>query len=177
MSEPRIFRVPNKLREKLLKSGGARVAELLAQADSNLDFMRPRCLNQVSDLIGEIVAAYGPASRSGDEPFETLYQLSAKIIDASTPIADLEIDRAAYSLCELVDRCEGQQAWDWPSVDVHIDALQLLRLDAGALPPEAREKIFLGLQKVTQRLPSLARSQSAKDGGEAPEADEAAPAA
>ncbi len=156
----RVFRVPNKLRDKLLKSGGARAVELLARADANLEFLRPRCLNQISDLIGEIVARYGAGKRKGDEDFDGLYALSARIIDISTPVADLEIDRAAFSLCELVDRCDGVGQWDWPSVDVHIDALTLLRMDAGAMPAAARQQIFNGLQKLNKRLPTLAESQA-----------------
>jgi hypothetical protein len=155
--------VPNKLREKLLKSGGARAVELLAKADANLTAMRPRCLNQITDLIAQIVAVYGQTNRKGDEDFDGLYKLSAKIIDVSAPVAELEIDRAAFSLCELVDRCEGLEQWDWPSIDVHIDALQLLRLDAGSLPPEAREKIFKGLHRVNQRLAPLSQSLAAKE--------------
>ena len=162
-SQVRMFLVPNKLREKLLKSGGARAIELLARADANLEFLRPRCLNQISDLIAEIANRYGAAKRKGDEDFDGLYSLSAKIIDISTPVADLEIDRAAFSLCELVDRCDGVGQWDWPSVDVHIDALMLLRLDAGTMPAEARQQIFNGLQKLNKRLPSLSESQAATE--------------
>lgn len=150
--------------------------ELLAQAESNLEFLRPRCLNLISDLIDDMVRLYGQSNRKGDEAFEPLYALSARIIDVAAPVAELEIDRVAFSLCELVDRCEGQAQWDWPSIDVHIDALQLLRLDAGELPPEAREKIFQGLFRVNQRLarPSAPEAGpetggAAAQGGEASE--------
>jgi hypothetical protein len=160
--EVRIFRVPNKLRDKLLNGKGDLAIDLVAKAESNLDFMRPRCLNIISDRIDQIITAYGQANRVGDEPFDKLYTLSAQIVDVSTPVAELEIDRVAYSLCELVDRCEGLGQWDWPSVDVHIDALVLLRQDGGSLPPEARQVIFRGLDKLNQRLPSHADSMAAK---------------
>ncbi len=149
-----VFRPPNTLRKKIeAASGGETPETLIAQAQTYLDFMRPRCLNQISDLLGDIQDAYGRSQRQGDEPFEPLYALSAKIIDQCAPIPEYEIDRAATSLCELVDRCEGQGKWDWPAVDVHLDALVLLRQDAGELEPEARERIFRGLARVTERLP------------------------
>ncbi len=149
----RIFSVPNTLRAKIEANGGQEASKLLATAESYLSFLRPRCLNKISDLIADIDGAYGKAVRKGDEAFEPLYALAAKIIDQCAPVSEYEIDRAASGLCELVDRCEGQGAWDWAAVDVHIDALYLLRQDAGSLPPEAREKIFAGLRRVTERLP------------------------
>jgi hypothetical protein len=153
MSEPRFFRVPNRLRKKIVEAGGARAMEHLAAADQNLEDLREPCLAMIDGLIGEIVRAYGKANRKGDEDFAELYSLATRIIDVSAPVADLEIDRAAFHLCEVVDRCMGLDRWDWPSIDVHIDALQLLRNDEGALPKAARAQIFVGLKKVHDRLP------------------------
>ncbi|MDR3508341.1 MAG: chemotaxis protein CheE [Caulobacteraceae bacterium] len=163
MSDVRMFRVPNKLGEKILKTGGRRAVELLADADQVMLDLREPCLADISSLISDINARYGKANRRGDEDFKDLYELSARIIDISAPVADLQIDRAAFFLCELVDRCSGQEKWDWPSVDVHLDALLLLRLDAGNLPAAAREKIFDGLKKINERLPSLATSEAARE--------------
>jgi hypothetical protein len=114
--------------------------------------MRETCLKDIDGLISEIVKGYGRAARVGDEDFLGLYTLSANIIDISAPVADLEIDRAAFFLCELVDRCGMRDQWDWPSVDVHIDALQLLRLDEGRLPAAARMSIFVGLKQINDKL-------------------------
>ncbi len=154
MSDVRIFRVPNRLREKILKSGGPRALEILAKGDKVMVDLRQPSLENIDKLIAEIVKGYGRANRKGDEDFLVLYTLAANIIDICAPVADLEIDRAAFFLCELVDRCGARNVWDWPSVDVHIDALQLLRLDEGHLPAEARMKIFLGLKKINNRLPT-----------------------
>ena len=165
MSEVRIFRVPNRLREKILKAGGPRALEILAKADKAMQDMRADCLERIDALIGEIIDGYGRERRKGDEDFLELYTLSASIIDISAPVADLEIDRAAFYLCELVDRCGARGQWDWPSVDVHIGALQLLRLDEGNLPASARLQIFVGLKKINDKL-------SAKDKAEATPADE-----
>ena len=153
MSEVRIFRVPNKLGHKILKTGGMKAMEALARGKRALDDMREPSLAQINGLISEIVRVYSRASRKGDEDFQELYQLASRIIDSAAPVSELEIDRAAFHLCELVDRCAGLGRWDWPAIDVHIDALQLLRLDGGKLPPEARAQIFLGLKKIHNRLP------------------------
>jgi hypothetical protein len=162
MSEPRFFKVPNRLRKKIAEAGGARAIEHLAAAEQNLEDLREPSLAMIDGIIAEMVAGYGKANRKGDEDFAALYSLAARIIDVSAPIADLEIDRAAFHLCELVDRCTGLGRWDWPSVDVHLDALTLLRNDEGALPKAARAQIFLGLKKVHDRLPKPA--EPAADG-------------
>ena len=171
MSEPRFFRVPNRLRKKIAEAGGARVLEHLAQADQNLEELREPSLQMIDGLITEIAGRYGKANRKGDEDFADLYSLATRIIDVSAPVADLEIDRAAFHLCELVDRCTGLDRWDWPSVDVHIDALQLLRNDEGALPKAARAQIFQGLKRVHDRLPKPAAPSDGVADGEAVQAE------
>ncbi|QUD88007.1 chemotaxis protein CheE [Phenylobacterium montanum] len=153
MSEPRFFKVPNRLRKKIAEAGGARVMEHLAAADQNLEDLREPSLAMIDGIIAEMIQTYGKANRRGDEDFADLYSLAARIIDVSAPVAELEIDRAAFHMCELVDRCMGLDRWDWPSVDVHLDALVLLRNDEGALPAAARAQIFLGLKKVHDKLP------------------------
>ena len=172
MSDVKIFRVPNKLRDKILKRGGAKVEESLAKADKALVAMRGPALAHIESLIDQVVQIYGRAQRNGDEAFLPLYMLSSQIIDSSAPLKDLEIDRAAFHMCELVDRCMGLGRWDWPSVDVHIDALQLLRLDQGKLPAAARAQIFLGLKQVYDRLPKPEiQPEQAIEPDEAPEID------
>ncbi|HEY2662647.1 MAG TPA: chemotaxis protein CheE [Caulobacteraceae bacterium] len=148
-----MFRVPNKLRNKILKAGGMRAIEALTKGKQALDDLREPSLAQIDGLIAEIVRVYGRANRMGDEDLQELYMLASRIIDCAAPVPELEIDRAAFHLCELTDRCLGLQRWDWPSIDVHIDALQLLRMDQGKLPAEARAQIFLGLKKIHNRLP------------------------
>ena len=161
MSEVRLFRVPNRLRQKILKTGGPKVQEALAQAQQNLDQLREPSLKIIDGLVAEIVQAYGRATRKGDEDFAELYMLASRIIDAAAPVPELEIDRGAFHLCALVDRCTGLGRWDWPSVDVHINALQLLRNDEGALPAAARAQIFHGLKKVHDRLPKPVEAEDA----------------
>ncbi len=158
-----MFRVPNKLRQKILKTGGMRAIEALAKGQEALDELREPSLAQIDGLIGEIIRVYGRSNRKGDEDFLELYQLASRIIDCAAPVSELEIDRAAFHLCELVDRCTGLGRWDWPSVDVHIDALQLLRLDEGKLPEAARAQIFLGLKKIHNRLPKPAAEPAAPE--------------
>jgi hypothetical protein len=153
MSQVRMFRVPNKLRQKILKAGGMRTIEALAKGQDALDALREPSLAQIDQVLVEINRTFGRANRKGDEDLLPLYMLSTRIIDAAAPVSELEIDRAAFHLCSLLDRCMALGRHDWPAVDVHLDALQLLRMDEGKLPEAARASIFAGLQKVHDRLP------------------------
>ncbi len=164
MSEVRLFRVPNRLRQKILKTGGPKVQEALAKAQQNLDELREPSLKIIDGLIAEIVRVYGRNNRKGNEDFADLYTFASRIIDAAAPVPELEINQAAFHLCALADRCMGLGRWDWPSVDVHIDALQLLRNDEGALSAVARAHIFRGLKKVHDRLPKPADGKAVETG-------------
>lgn len=148
-----MFRVPNNL-AGITQNGGILLSEALANANQVMKDMRKPCLRTIDRLLLEIGQRFGPQARRGDEDFQVLYELSARIIDVSAPVADLQIDRAAFSLCELVDRCAAQSSWDWPSIDVHLDALQLLRHAGAQLGGAERKKIFDGLDRVTERLPA-----------------------
>jgi hypothetical protein len=153
MSEFREFR-PNLAIRHITENGGVLVSEALAEANTIMKEMRKPILRAIDRFLKDIDKRYGPSpSRNDDLDFHTLYELSAHIIDISGPVADMQIDRAAFSLCDLVDRCEGMGKWDWPSVDVHLDALHLLR-DQGDKMKAAQRKIILdGLDRVTERLP------------------------
>ena len=171
MSQVRMFRVPNKLRQKILKAGGMRTMDALAKGQAALESLREPSLAQIDQVLVEINQTFGRSSRKGDEDLLPLYMLSTRIIDASAPVSELEIDRAAFHLCSLLDRCMALGRHDWPSIDVHLDALQLLRMDEGKLPEAARASIFAGLQKIHDRLPPApSAGVAAEDEAEAAEA-------
>jgi hypothetical protein len=64
-------------------------------------------------------------------------------------VADAGVDKAALSLCTLVDGCAEAKAWRWDAVDVHLNALRLLRAHGAALPAEQREAMLQGLYQVS----------------------------
>jgi hypothetical protein len=153
MTEVREFRAPNPL-AAITQNGGMLISEALGAANEALKDMRKPSLRAIDRLLAAMNQHFGPSSRRGDEDFQALYELAGRIIDVSSPVAEMQIDRAAFSLCELVDRCANQSRWDWPSVDVHLDALQLLRHSAAALKAPERKAILDGLDRVTERLPA-----------------------
>ena len=63
-------------------------------------------------------------------------------------------DQAAFSLCELVDRCSRlDRPVDPRGIAVHVQALRLLSAP-GAIPVPARQAVLDGLQRVLDRVPA-----------------------
>jgi len=150
--EVRTFRPENKL-SGILQNGGMLVTEALSNGAKAMKELRKPALKTIDRLLEAMNKDYGRKARKGDEDFQRLYEMSARIIDVCGPVADLQIHKAAFSLCELVDRCAGQGAWDWPSVDVHLNTLLLLRQAGPELKLPERKVILEGLDRLIGRLP------------------------
>jgi hypothetical protein len=152
MSEAKKFKVETKLSVHAFRPGGVTVADALRRADMALEIMREPCLVTIDDSLDEIETRYGSAAaQRSDEPFDELYRLSSKIIDASIFFTGADLDKAARALCQLISLCEAQGAWDWIAVDLHIDALRMLRTVGPSISPRERQAVIKGLQQVTRK--------------------------
>ncbi len=151
MSVVRKFRAPNRLSMLIKASGGKLAKDALTAADAALEPLRAPSLAVLDAALDEIEGRFGrPASAArGAEPYQDLYALALRIIDVSGFLPGSSVDQAAISLCALTDNCAEADAWRWDAVDVHINALRLLR--AGGLTPDQRRAVIEGLNKVSQR--------------------------
>lgn len=150
MSEAKKFKVETRLASHAFRPGGMTVADALRRADAALEQMRGPCLETIDESLAEIEARYGAgAAGRAAEPFSDLYALSSKIIDASIFFTGADLDKAARALCQLTALCEAQKAWDWVAVDLHLDALRMLRAVGQSIGQKARQEVILGLQQVT----------------------------
>jgi hypothetical protein len=151
MSTVRKFRAPNRLSMLARASGGMMAKDALAAADAALEPLRAESLTVLDAALAEIEARFGrtAAATRPDGAFQDLYTLALRIIDVSGFLPDSCVDQAAVSFCALVDNCAGAGAWRWDAVDVHINALRLLRTTD--LSPDQRRAVIDGLNKVSQR--------------------------
>lgn len=150
MSEARKFKVETRLAMHAFRPGGMTVADALRRADAALEVMRNPCIETIDASIAEIEQRYGPAAVGREEQsFADLYSLSSKIIDASVFLPGTDIDKAARALCQLTALCQAQDAWDWIALDLHIDALKMLRANGAALSEQMRSDVITGLNQVT----------------------------
>jgi hypothetical protein len=151
MSVVRKFRAPNRLSALIKASGGKMAKDALAAADVALEPLRAPSLAVLDAALAEIDGRFGKPATStrGAEAYEDLYALALRIIDVSGFLPGSSVDQAAISFCALADNCAEAGAWRWDAVDVHINALRLLR--AGGLSPDQRRAVIDGLNKVSQR--------------------------
>jgi len=151
MSTVRKFRAPNRLSMLVRANGGVTVKDALAAADAALEPLRAESLAVLDAALAEIEARFGrsAATNRAAGAFQDLYALALRIIDVSGFLPDSCVDQAAVSFCALVDNCAEAGTWRWDAVDVHINALRLLR--TADLDPDQRRAVIEGLNKVSQR--------------------------
>ena len=132
-------------------AGGIAVGVALTSARDNIGKLRGKALGEVTRHIGELAALQRPTTR--DEKAESLsriYQSANHVIDAASPFGLDEVCAVASSLCDMVDRAAGEDAFDWRILQVHIQSLQLLN----TLPAEAvaeREAVSAQLAAMVAR--------------------------
>jgi hypothetical protein len=156
MTVVRKFKIPNRLRAALFTGDGKRIDEAVADAETGLATLVEACLAAVAESIARIEGEFG-AQVAGRETHEMvdLYRLSTSIIDACAPIEPKALADAARSLCDLLDHGMEAGRWDWPAVDIHIDALKLLAsgIDLGK---GGEEQLILSLEKLRQHREAVA---------------------
>ena len=150
MSVVRKFRAPNRLSMLVKANGGVMAKDALEAADAALEPLRAESLAVLDAALAEIEARFGrSAVNRGGGAFKELYGLALRIIDVSGFLPGSCVDQASISFCALVDNCSEAGAWRWDAIDVHINALKLLR--TADLSPEQRRAVIDGLNKVSQR--------------------------
>jgi hypothetical protein len=151
MSVVRKFRAPNRLSMLVKAAGGVLAKDALAAADAALEPLRAESLAVLDAALAEIEARFGKpaAATRASEAYQDLYALALRIIDVSGFLPGSCVDQAAISFCALVDNCAEANVWRWDAVDVHINALRLLR--TSTLGADQRRAVIDGLNKVSQR--------------------------
>lgn len=153
----RKFRPTNRLTAMIKERGGIMAKDAIAAAEAGVESLRESSIAALDDAIAEIERRFGKDTPERvSEAYEGLYVLGSRIIDVSAFVSDAGIDKAAVSLCTLVDSCEGAGHWRWDAVDVHIDALRLLRAHGAALPVAQRDAMLQGLYQVSNYRPDEA---------------------
>lgn len=155
MTVVRKFKIPNRLRAALFNGEGIRIDEAVAAAEVGVATLAEACMAAVADCIARIEREFGSqvADRESRAMVD-LYRLSAAIIDACAPIEPKALADAARSLCDVLDYAMEAGRWDWPAVDIHIDALRLL--GSGVNLGEAGEQqLIQSLDRLRQHREAL----------------------
>jgi hypothetical protein len=151
MTTVRKFRPPNRLAKMIKEGGGLMAKDAIIAAEAGVESLREASLAALDEALTEIERRFGAGTPRESESFETLYALTLKIIDVSAFVADAGVDQAAISLAALTDSCAEVGVWRWDAVDVHLNALRLLRTVGARLPEADRQAMLAGLYKVSHR--------------------------
>lgn len=150
----RKFRPPNRLASMIKDRGGLLAKDAIAAAEAGVETLRESSMAALDEALGEIEGRFGKdAPDRASQAFDDLYLLASRIIDVSAFVSDAGLDKAAMSLCGLADSCAEAGAWRWDAVDVHINALKLLRAVGAELPVEQRDAMLQGLYQVSHYRP------------------------
>jgi hypothetical protein len=161
----KMVRIPNRLAVLMAAKGGLSAREAIRRSEAAVETLREPCLATIDSAIAEIDARFGPAAPDRDgADFEDLYSLCTRIIDVSIAVRGTGLDDAARAFCDLADISSELGRWDWPAVDVHIEALRLLRAAGASMEKPQRDAVIGGLMKVTKkRLGDSAALAAAQD--------------
>ena len=152
MSKPRTIKFETRLSKEGFKAGGISVDDALKRADASLETLRGPCEAAIDAALVQIETRFGASAADRDtRGFEELHRLSANIIDAAIFARDSGVDKAARALCQLTGLCQARDAWDWLAVDLHVNALRLLRTAGSSLGRGEREAVVEGLKQVTRK--------------------------
>ncbi|MBO9544077.1 chemotaxis protein CheE [Caulobacter sp.] len=150
----RKFRPPNRLASLIKDKGGILAKDAVAAAEAGVETLRESSMAALDEALGEIERRFGKSAPDrATASFEALYLLASRVIDVSMFVSDAGVDKAAMSLCGLADSCGTAGVWRWDAVDVHLNALKLLRAHGAELLPEQRDAMLEGLYQVSHYKP------------------------
>ncbi len=155
MTAVQIFRRENRLAKLIRKPGGISRKIAMAQAASNLGEIRDELILELDRILALIDRSATAEAANDNKAQAIIYHGSNHIIGLAEPCGIPELGKAAFSLCELVDRMTEAGAWNAVAVQVHLEAFKLLRGAGAAMSPADRQAVVTGLRKVTTRVAKL----------------------
>ncbi len=146
MSEARTFKIKSTLARQLQDPGGSLVRDIERQATEALETHRDDAMAAVAETLNALDAlcAQAPADAG-----PRVYALASSIVDVAGYFDTGPLFDAAYSLCEISDRMIQAEAWHWPSVRVHAQALRLI-LANGCRVGRTSDTLLAGLRSIAQ---------------------------
>lgn len=142
------MKIKSSLSHKMAAPGGRTVAEALAQAEKGLACHREAGMDTMCNLLGWLELAV--ATRAPESERE-VYRVAAELLDMAGFFDTGPFYKANFSLCEIADRMQTANVWDWPSVAVHVQAMRLILTD-GCKDTVTSTTLLRGLAAVTQRM-------------------------
>ncbi len=148
------FTFPTYRLAKILRQpGGKSVAAALKDAEEGVAGLVEPCLAAI-DVAMKAIDGHLASMTAGSTAAaaDRLYKEANGIIGLASAAGLPEMDRAAYSLCDLLDRMQAAGRWDRSAIVVHVQALYLLRQPSALGSDGSVRLVLLGLKKVREKL-------------------------
>jgi hypothetical protein len=164
----RIFSVPNPLRKCLGRTAGITLDEAVRQAKANIETDREKALAEIDQWLQQVHRLAASMGEGTDRAArDEIYRLSNAIANLAGVFELGPLHKAAYSLCELIDRLDVLQRACPSAVAVHVEGMRALRHVDPVRQQAAAHAILAGLAKVLVHVDSAAGA-SAKPFGDVP---------
>ena len=142
----------HRLSTLLKKPGGKTVADAVTAANQGLATIQADCAAAVAELLVGLNSLWAARRESLDQPaLEELYKECNRLVGVADAAGLVALDRSAFSLCDLLDRMMASDRWDRESIEVHIQALNLLQNPQFASQAVVVREVLLGLGEVRAR--------------------------
>ncbi len=128
---------------------GITASEAEKFAGLKLEMLRDCSLAEIDNAIDGF-SGYLRLLRRGTPPAAVeaeMHRLSCEVVSLAGMFGYKNLGKAAYSLCKLIDERGTRGQWDRIAVDVHFDAMRLLRYPEN-LSEEKQEHLLQGLRLV-----------------------------
>jgi len=149
------FSFPQHRLGKIIRQpGGKSVADAVRDAAAGIETLRPPCLETIDEILTLVDQRMNEFLATADKivPGRRLYAAVNSIIGLAGAVGLDEVDRAAFSLCDLLDQMARMGRWDVAAVAVHVQALHLLRSPAALGSDASVRAILTGLKQVRDKV-------------------------
>lgn len=127
--------------------GGLTREEAVEAATRQLEIMRPETDKAITSAITQMEALIGVTKR-GDLLMRQLLPFCDKLVTLAGTFGYASLDKAARSLCDLLDGLINQDKDDLASIRVHVQTIRMLPPCAELLSEKHTELMLLELQKL-----------------------------
>lgn len=129
MSSAKMFNPTNHLAIALSAAAPRSVRRGIERAATNLKTLAGECAAHVDRELALLEAAIAEWPAEVDDDFaQRLYQSGVRIIGAADVAGMPQVDRAARSLCDVVDGQWTAKEWVREPVAVHVSAMRLMTM-------------------------------------------------
>lgn len=124
-----------------------------AAAEANLALIQNDCLASLDQALAVIYQKL-PKLGHTENPMhaDAVYQAANQVLALGGLCKLAALGKAAFCLCELIDRSRRAGHWNAPALETHLQALRLLRHPAANSGSETEDTIIAGLFKVIKKV-------------------------